>query len=59
MAHRYLVALPRGNQQVFLSWRLLASDAPDASFFIERLDDTTWTRVHQTPVVDTTSFLDQ
>jgi hypothetical protein len=27
--HRFLVRLPRGDRRVFLSWRLLADDAPD------------------------------
>ena len=33
---RYLVALPRGEGKVFLSWRLLEDDASDLGFNIER-----------------------
>ena len=58
MTHRYLVALPRGDQKVFLSWRLLASDAPNVPFFVERLDGENWVRVGDAPIVDATSFLD-
>jgi len=55
--HRYLLALPRGDRQVFLSWRLLASDAPDAPFHVERLDRGAWTRVTEAPIVDSTTTL--
>jgi rhamnogalacturonan lyase-like protein len=57
--HRYLLALPRGDRTVFLSWRLLASDAPDAPFHVERREGGTWQRVTAAPVVDSTSCLDQ
>ena len=33
---RHLVALPRGSQQVYLSWRLLRQDAGDEPFHVER-----------------------
>jgi rhamnogalacturonan endolyase len=55
--HRYLLALPRGDRQVFLSWRLLASDAPDAPFHVERLDRGAWTRVTEAPIVESTTAL--
>lgn len=34
--HRFLLGLPRGGGVVHLSWRLLASDAPDVVFHVER-----------------------
>lgn len=40
--HRHLLALPRGDGNVFLSWRLLPTDPPDAPFFIERMVKGTW-----------------
>jgi rhamnogalacturonan endolyase len=43
---------------VFLSWRLLASDAPDAVFHVERRDGAAWTRVSARPIIDATSYLD-
>ena len=57
--YRYLLALPRGDRKVFLSWRLLPSDAPDAPFYVERRAEGEWQRVTDAPVVDATSFLDQ
>src|SRR5262249_33440079 len=57
--HRYLLALPRGSRKVFLSWRLLASDAPDTPFFVERRDGETWQRITPAPIVGGTSLLDQ
>ena len=56
--HRYLVALPRGDRQVFLSWRLLSSDAPDTPFHVERRTNGDWQRVTPDPVLDSTNFLD-
>ena len=56
---RYLVALPRGDRKVSLSWRLLAGDAPDAPFHVERRGNGEWDRVTSKPVVDSTNFLDE
>jgi len=57
--HRYLVALPRGEGKVFLSWRLLGGDAPDAGFEIERrAQGGTWQRTTATAVVHSTNFVD-
>jgi len=58
--HRYLAALPRGEGRVFLSWRLLSSDAPDAGFEIERrARGGAWQRITPGPIVDSTNFLDE
>lgn len=57
--HRHLLALPRGNRQVFLSWRLLPSDAPDAPFHVERGRGGAWERVSTAPVTDSTTYVDQ
>lgn len=35
--HRNVLALPRGKGNVFLSWRMLPTDAPDTPFFVERM----------------------
>ena len=56
--HRYLVALPRGNRQVYLAWRLLASDAPNKPFYIERRRGEAWQRVTTDPILDSTNYLD-
>jgi len=58
--HRYLVALPRGEKKVFLSWRLLSTDKTDTPFHIERKSTHTelWQRVTSQPIVDSTNFLD-
>ena len=59
--HRYLAALPRGDEQVFLSWRLLDGDRPDVGFHVERRPASggAWTRVTPETVVDSTGFLDR
>jgi hypothetical protein len=59
--HRYLVALPRGNRQAFLAWRLLADDAPDAPFHLERRRGAgdSWQQITASPITDSTNFLDQ
>jgi len=56
---RYLTALPRGDGKVFLSWRLLADDAPDAPFFVEcrRGKADRWQRITSKPIVDSTNYL--
>ena len=56
--HRWLAALPRGNGNVYLSWRLLASDAPDEPFHIERRRDGSWERASIDPITDSTNALD-
>lgn len=68
--HRHLVGLPRGDRRVFLSWRLLASDAPQTPFHVERQEGAAhggsaaaregeWRRVTPAPILDSTNFLDQ
>jgi len=58
--HRYLVALPRGEQNVFLSWRFLSTDSSDAPFHIERRRGSgePWQRVTSKPILDSTTFVD-
>lgn len=57
---RYLVALPRGDGKVFLSWRLLEDDVPDLGFDIERrVPGGQWEVVSNNPVIDSTNFLDE
>jgi hypothetical protein len=52
---RRLLALPRGNGRVFLSWRLLKSDPPNATFFIEHMLNGTWRFPTDEAVVDSTT----
>ena len=58
--HRYLVALPRGEGRVFLSWRLLSTDRPDTPFHLERRcrRDEAWQRMTSEPILESTNFLD-
>ena len=58
---RYLVALPRGEGAVFLAWRLLATDAPDTPFLVERRlpEAGTWQPVTTGPITASTNYLDQ
>lgn len=57
--HRYLAALPRGHGKVFLSWRLLAADAPAAPFTVERRQGDTWQPVADQAITQATSCLVQ
>ncbi len=57
--YRYLLALPRGGRKVFLSWRLLETDAPDTPFHIERQENNIWERITHNPITDSTNFLDK
>ncbi len=36
---RHLVALSKGPEKIFMSWRLLQSDSPDVTFNVYRADD--------------------
>jgi len=57
---RYLVALPRGEGKVFLSWRLLEGDAPKLGFNVERrVSGGRWKVVSAAPITDSTNFLDE
>ena len=57
--HRTLVAVPQGGRQVFLAWRLLAEDAPEVAFHVERREPGSgWQRVGGGPVTDSTNWLD-
>jgi hypothetical protein len=56
---RYLVALPRGQRQIYLSWRLLKEDGPDAAFEVQRRrPGAPWERVSAAPVSASTDFVD-
>ena len=57
---RYLMALPRGEDGVFLAWRLLEGDRPDVGFEVERrAPGGPWQVVSDGPIVDSTNFLDR
>ena len=57
--HRHLVVLPRGRGETYLSWRLLATDAGDDPFHVERGRGDAWEPISTTPVVESTDFCDQ
>ncbi len=60
LADRYLVALPRGDGKVFLSWRFLEDDISDLGFDMERrVPGGQWEAVSSTPITDSTNFLDE
>jgi len=57
---RHLLALPRGGGKVYLSWRLLADDAADVGFDVERRrEGLKWRRICKTPVSDSTNCVDE
>lgn len=48
---RFLTALSRGDHQVYISWRLLSSDALDEPFHIERRRPrAVWSRITPEPL---------
>jgi len=57
---RSLVALPRGGKKVYLSWRLLATDSPDATFNIYRTAaDGQPVKLNAKPLTKSTCYLDE
>lgn len=56
---RFLTALPRGNHQVYLSWRLLKQDASLAPFVVQRRrPHDSWATISVTPITASTDFVD-
>lgn len=56
---RFLTALPRGNHQIYLSWRLLTDDTPSAPFEVQRRQaQGDWETVSSSPIITSTDFLD-
>ncbi|MEZ4682956.1 MAG: hypothetical protein R2932_52985 [Caldilineaceae bacterium] len=57
---RFLTALPRGNNQIYLSWRLLGTDAIDEPFVVQRrLAGLPWQSIRpETPIVTSTDLMD-
>lgn len=55
--HRRLAALPRGNETLLLSWRLLPTDAPDAAFTVQRREGDAWIDALAGPITEATSCL--
>ncbi len=55
---RFLVGLPRGEQSIFLSWRLLPTDRRDVPFHVERRVSGEWRRITPEPIRDATNYLD-
>ena len=59
--YRHLLALPRGERRVLLSWRLLRSDPPDTPFTVERRRGAgdAWQPVSGAPITGSTCALDE
>lgn len=55
---RGLVAVGAGRDSVFVSWRLLASDAPSTAFNIYRQAEGKSIKLNASPLVDATSWMD-
>jgi formylglycine-generating enzyme required for sulfatase activity len=57
---RRLVAFPNGTGKIFLSWQLLAGDAPDAGFNLYRSArrDAAGFRINKAPITDSTNYED-
>lgn len=56
--HRHVAVLPRGDGETYLSWRLLAADGRDEPFHVERDQSGVWKRITDTPILDSTDFVD-
>lgn len=57
--HRYLVALPRGNGNVFLAWRLLSSDRTEVGFDVQRRKKGgQWQTINDASISDSTNYFD-
>jgi rhamnogalacturonan endolyase len=58
--NRGIVAVPDGKGHVFVSWRMLATDADNIAFNVYRSSDhVKMTRLNKTPVTAVTSWLDE
>lgn len=56
---RHLLALPRGENRVYLSWRLLPQDGAQAAFHLERRRPAEgWQQITTTPITTSTDFVD-
>jgi rhamnogalacturonan endolyase len=57
---RGVVGTPDGNGNIFVSWRLLATDPSTISFNVYRsIDGAAAEKINKKPVADVTSFLDE
>jgi rhamnogalacturonan endolyase len=57
---RGVVAVDQGNGKVFVSWRLLATDAPNVGFNLYRKSASgTATKLNPTPLTASTNFVDE
>jgi len=56
---RGVVAVHEGGNKVFVSWRLLATDAPDVAFNIYRVAGGSPLRLNKGPLLEGTNFLDE
>src|SRR5512139_3968928 len=56
---RGAVAVPRPDGSVFISWRLLVSDPPNAAFNVYRTDAGQRRKLNQRPVSDSCNFVDR
>src|SRR5690242_11192592 len=57
---RGVVGTPDGNGNIFVSWRLLATDPSSISFNVYRsIDGGAAEKLNKKPIADITSFLDE
>ncbi|MEZ8219293.1 rhamnogalacturonan exolyase [Candidatus Fervidibacteria bacterium JGI MDM2 SSWTFF-3-K9] len=57
---RGLVAIPLGDGQVYISWRILGTDPEDIAFNLYRVvEGSAPARVNKRPIADTTDFVDK
>jgi rhamnogalacturonan endolyase len=58
--NRGIVAMPDRKGNIFVSWRLLATDAPEISFNLYRsVNNASATRLNATPITTATAWLDE
>jgi rhamnogalacturonan endolyase len=58
--NRGIIAMPDGKGNIFISWRLLATDAPGIAFNVYRLvNNDKAAKLNTTPVTAATSWLDE
>jgi rhamnogalacturonan endolyase len=57
--NRGLVAVPKSKTEVYLSWRILSTDADDISFNIyKKIGDTKLKKLNNNPILYTSDFVD-
>lgn len=57
--NRGIVAIPDGKGNIFVSWRLLATDPADISFNVYHVENDVSIKLNKTPVTTATAWLDE